>query len=100
MIKLNPAENQVIVGPKDALARNIIHINNCNWLSENETDILVKFRSVMQPVPASIQRSNDNTAQIHLDTPQYGIAPGQAAVCYINDRVLGGGWITGTSQTC
>ncbi|HEV3417955.1 MAG TPA: aminomethyltransferase beta-barrel domain-containing protein, partial [Pirellulales bacterium] len=31
--------------------------------------------------------------QVTLDEPQYGVAPGQAVVCYDGDRVLGGGWI-------
>lgn len=103
VITVDPKNNQVIVGPKEALARNVIHINNCNWLSgQMNTNtsgiepVLVKFRSVMKPVPANIEIGNDGQAQILLDTPQYGISPGQAAVCYKDDRVLGGGWITGS----
>lgn len=99
VIALNAEKNEVIVGPKAALARNVLDISQCNWLfdSSNTTpiDIEVKFRSVMKPTTAKLQ-VNDNGAEIHLDTPQYGIASGQAAVCYINDRVIGGGWITGT----
>ena len=33
------------------------------------------------------------TLQVRFDDPQFGVAPGQAAVCYDGDRVLGGGWI-------
>jgi len=98
VISVNPKTNQVIVGPKEALARNVIEINNCNWLSNNHDDVMVKFRSVMRPVPARIHANDDGTAKIELETPQYGIAPGQAAVCYDNDRVLGGGWIVRTSN--
>jgi len=47
--------------------------------------------------PATLYQTGNHTAEIHLDAPQYGIAPGQAAVCYHADksmaRVLGGGWI-------
>ena len=131
VIRLDAAKNQVIVGPKESLARNVIHIEDCNWLfptdvipsahilrdeesqalnagdpaaavqdDEARKDIacLVKFRSVMQPIPARVLGGANGAAEIHLNTPQYGIAPGQAAVCYIDDRVLGGGWITGTGQ--
>ncbi len=100
VIELRPDDNEVIVGPKEALARNILHLSDCNWLIEENTDkpikIDLKFRSVMQPTTATLYINSDNT-RIHLGSPHYGIAAGQAAVCYINDRVIGGGWITGTS---
>jgi tRNA-specific 2-thiouridylase len=102
VIEVKPSTNEVIVGPKDALARNVIHINDCNWLKDipNEgLDIDLKFRSVMKPIPAFIKGGANGAAEIQIPTPQYGIAPGQAAVCYINDRVLGGGWIIGTDNT-
>ncbi|MFP4097595.1 MAG: tRNA 2-thiouridine(34) synthase MnmA [Alphaproteobacteria bacterium] len=104
VIALNPDNNQVIVGPKESLARDIIDIKDCNWLydtqeeAKNGLDIMLKYRSVMKPVPAKLFTKDNKTAQIHLSTPQYGIAMGQAAVCYINDRMIGGGWITATKQ--
>lgn len=99
VIRINSDKNEVIVGPKAALARNVIHIDNCNWLENIPTDGLpvnLKFRSVMRPVPAKIMGSANGSAEIHLQDAQYGISPGQAAVCYNDDRVLGGGWITRT----
>lgn len=59
--------------------------------------IMLKFRSVMQPAPATLHQDG-NTIRIHLPQPQYGISPGQAAVFYDDTRVLGGGWITGTDR--
>ncbi|NCO04175.1 MAG: tRNA 2-thiouridine(34) synthase MnmA [Alphaproteobacteria bacterium] len=100
VVKVDPIANQVIVGPKEALARDIITINQCNWLIEiphDGLDVMVKLRSVSKPSPARLHNNADGTAQIHLQNPQYGIAPGQAGVCYgvddMDDRVLGGGWI-------
>lgn len=96
VVKVDPKENQVIVGPKEALARNIITINDCNWLEEipqSGLDIDVKLRSVSKAAPAKLFIKDGGNAEIHLNTPQYGIAPGQAAACYINNRVIGGGWI-------
>ncbi|MCK5384365.1 MAG: tRNA 2-thiouridine(34) synthase MnmA [Alphaproteobacteria bacterium] len=103
VIALKPETDEIIVGPKEALARDVLYINECNWLYETsakETEVMVKLRSVMKPVPAGLLLSDENsdTAEIHLQTPQYGIAAGQAAVCYINDRMIGGGWIIGTSH--
>lgn len=125
VVRIDPAKGQVIVGPKEALARDIITIEDCNWLltssvilSDSEgssgqqpdpsaqapqddsfsTPISVKFRSIMPPVPGKLVIKADKTTEIHLDSPQYGISPGQAAVCYDGDRVLGGGWITKTDN--
>ncbi len=100
VVSINAQKNEITVGPKEALARNVLHISDCNWLlSEKHTKkpIYVKFRSVMQPTPATLHLEG-TTAQIHLDNPHYGISAGQAAVCYEGDRVIGGGWITGTSN--
>lgn len=100
VIRIDAASNQVIVGPKEALAKNVIYLKECNWLApdvpEEGLPVDLKFRSVMQPIPARVfKRSAGSEAEIHLDTPQYGISPGQAAVFYKDkSRVMGGGWIT------
>ncbi|MBX2833650.1 MAG: tRNA 2-thiouridine(34) synthase MnmA [Micavibrio sp.] len=100
VISVEANTNRVIVGPKEALARNVIMIDQCNWLAnelpKDGLPVSLKFRSVMKPIPAKLIAGNDNRAELHLDAPQFGIAPGQAAVCYVEDRVIGGGWITGT----
>jgi tRNA-specific 2-thiouridylase len=99
VIRLEPAQNQVIVGPKEALARNVIFVDQANWLGgdipESGLPINLKFRSIMKPIPAQLHQKQGRT-EVHLPTPQYGISPGQAAVFYDDNRVLGGGWITGT----
>lgn len=127
VIALDAAKNQVVVGPKEALARNVIYLKGCNWLfsspvilsasegsqltaqdpsvamlsqddkNTNGIPVMVKFRSVMKPIPATLIPANDGAA-IHLKDPQYGISAGQAAVCYDGERLLGGGWIVGTSS--
>lgn len=101
VVELDPEKNQVLVGPKEALARDIIYIKECNWLAPDagraDLPISVKFRSVMQPVDALLVRQENNRAEIHLKEPQYGVAAGQAAVCYDEERLIGGGWITGSA---
>ena len=102
VVRIDPADNRVVVGPKEALARDIIIIHDCNWLGDipaDGIDIDVKLRSVSRPAPARLVKTGDSSAELHLPDPQYGIAPGQAAVCYDGTRVLGGGWITGSKNS-
>ncbi len=98
VVRIDPAANEVVVGPKEALARDVIKAQQCNWLVDDVPQdglpVQLKFRSVMQPIPARIFGNQNGMVDIHLDTPQYGISPGQAAVFYSDTgRVLGGGWI-------
>jgi tRNA-specific 2-thiouridylase len=53
----------------------------------------VKIRYLARPASATVDTIGDDRLRIVLDEPQYGVAPGQAAVCYDGDHVLGGGWI-------
>jgi tRNA-specific 2-thiouridylase len=109
VVRLNPSENQVIVGPKEALARDTVYIHDTNWLANYKNDepvkVQVKLRSVSKPFPARLTLQKDGSAIIKLETPQYGIAAGQAAVCYSidddgkGDYVLGGGWIYDTAHS-
>ncbi len=96
VVRLDAAKNQVIVGPKSALARDTVQVREMNWLGDialGETkDVTVKLRSTTAPQPAKVERTKDG-AVITLGTPQFGISAGQAAVFYDGSRVLGGGWI-------
>ena len=101
VVRIDAAKNQVVVGPKESLARDVIHIADCNWLlSDNDPEEIavdLKFRSVMKPVSGTLIRNETGrNATLHLHHSQYGISPGQAAVCYVDDRLIGGGWITHT----
>lgn len=105
VLTIDPATNRVIVGPKEALAKNKLLVKECNWLiseiprfGDSKIPFTIKFRSSMKPVPARITRKEGGAAEIFLETPQYGISPGQAAVFYAGNRVLGGGWIAGTGN--
>ncbi len=99
VVALDAASRQVIVGPKTALARDILYLRDCNWLDNADSrTVELKFRSMMTPATALLKRTGPDTAELHLDAPQYGIAAGQAAVCYDSGRVLGGGWIAKTGN--
>ncbi len=89
---LRPDKNQVIVGSYKSLARNTIYLKECNWLTDIPKDGLnadVKLRSAQSPIPAKIFKD-----KIILKQADFGIAAGQACVCYIENRMIGGGWIT------
>ncbi len=101
VISLNAQENQVIVGAKENLARNILILSDCNWLfdikGDMAVDVTVKFRSTMKVVAAKLYITSQR-AEIHFTDPHYGISSGQAAACYINQRLIGGGWIVGAKH--
>lgn len=93
VVEIDPQAARVIVGPKEALARTTLIVRDGNWLDVPEGPVALKFRSTMAPVPALLARDPDGTVRMRLEAPHYGIAPGQAAVCYRGERLIGGGWI-------
>ncbi|MCE9508161.1 MAG: tRNA 2-thiouridine(34) synthase MnmA [Alphaproteobacteria bacterium] len=95
VVGLRPDKNQVVVGPYEALARDTVYIKECNWLAEIPAaglEVEVKLRSAQPPIPATLFGD-----KVVLKQPAFGIAAGQACVCYIGSRVIGGGWITAAS---
>jgi tRNA-specific 2-thiouridylase len=92
VVRLEPESNRVVAGPKSALAVRSAMLSGINWLGEDQSDgLTVKVRSMARPAPV---RFEDEA--VHFDEPEFGVAPGQAAVLYDGDRVLGGGWIEET----
>ncbi len=99
VVAVDAESAKVLVGPKEALARDVVRLKSCNWLdhsSDAPICVEVKLRSMTRAVTATLTRHEDGSATLMLDTPQYGISPGQAAVCYKDQRVIGGGWIIST----
>lgn len=99
VIRLDPENRRVIVGPKEALAQNAIWVKDVNWLTnpadfENGLQMDIKIRSTHHGIKAHIFKKGPRLAQVLFDEPEYGISAGQACVFYQGDRVLGGGWIT------
>jgi len=98
VVRLEPEARRVIVGPKAALARDRVILRDLNWLEAGDIApegrrVEVKLRSASAPARATLYGRADGGAEVVLDEPQFGISPGQAAVCYDGSRVLGGGWI-------
>jgi tRNA-uridine 2-sulfurtransferase len=94
VLRLDPETRQVIVGPKRALAVRAARIEGINWLGGDFAGpVTAKVRSLAKPVPARLEGD-----RVVFETPEYGVAPGQAAVLYAGERVLGGGWIAETER--
>lgn len=92
VIRIDPTTQRVIVGPRAALAVQAARIIDANWLTAiGSRPVMAKVRSMSRPVAARLDGE-----WLRFDVPEYGVAPGQAAVLYDGDRVLGGGWIEET----
>ncbi|WP_324751265.1 tRNA 2-thiouridine(34) synthase MnmA [Sphingomonas sp. LY54] len=92
VVRIEPESRRVVVGPKRALAVSAACLADINWIGEGQREgLTAKVRSLAKPAPVRF----DGEA-IHFLQPEYGVAPGQAAVLYDGDRVLGGGWIEAT----
>lgn len=93
VVRLEPERQAVIVGPREALAISRARITDPNWLGNVEgRSIMAKVRSLAKPTPAVMQGE-----WLVFDEPAYGVSPGQAAVLYDGEQVLGGGWIEETA---
>jgi tRNA-uridine 2-sulfurtransferase len=67
-------------------------LSGLNWIGEDQRHgLTAKVRSMARPAPARVEEG-----VLRFDTPEFGVAPGQAAVIYHGDRLLGGGWIERT----
>ena len=94
VIRLDPENQAVVVGPRRALAVSAARIVEPNWLAAVQgRQVMAKVRSLARPVPATMDGD-----WLHFALDDYGVAPGQAAVLYDGDRVLGGGWIEETAS--
>ncbi|WP_019516292.1 tRNA 2-thiouridine(34) synthase MnmA [Sphingomonas sp. Mn802worker] len=91
VVRVEPEAQRVVVGPRRALAVNAARLEDMNVLVPLTSALTAKVRSMAKPVPARMLGD-----RLVFDAPEYGVAPGQAAVLYDGDRVLGGGWIAET----
>jgi tRNA-specific 2-thiouridylase len=103
VLAIHPETNRIVAGPKRALARDLVHVRELNWLDgaapEAGREVAVKLRSAMPAQPATVADVDAGGLTLQLAEPQYGVSPGQAAVCYDRTRVLGGGWIDSAELT-
>ena len=103
VVDINVQDNEVIVGPKEALNVDEILLKEMNWVNNSfpsDKKILVKLRNTGNLITAEMKKMNDRVI-LYPSKPVEGVSPGQAAVIYdANDEnnVLGGGWIVSTAS--
>src|SRR5438477_634277 len=100
VVDLDPETNRVVVGDADDLVADEFEIDRVNWHVVEKIgdpgssfEATVKIRYNHPGTPATIILLEDNRARVCLHEPQRAVTPGQAAVIYNDDVVLGGGWI-------
>jgi tRNA-specific 2-thiouridylase len=96
VLKIDKRKNSVYLGEKKNLKKLIVHLRDINWLdnSFNKSNIRcsAKIRST-QKETSGVLKINENGAYFTFDKEISMTSPGQACVFYLNDQVLGGGWI-------
>ena len=98
VIRIEPETKRVVLGDADDLLAGGLHADQANWLidlPDLPESVSVQFRYNGKPHPARVAIDpNDPTRfDVAFENPQSAISPGQAAVVYDGERVLGGGWI-------
>lgn len=98
VVDLEPENNRVVVGDDYALERQEFVAERCNWIPfdspEGPLEAMVKIRYNHPGTPAILYPEQEGTVRVRLRAAQRAVTPGQAAVFYQDDLVVGGGWIT------
>lgn len=97
VLSIDAASNKVTVGPEQELHTNVGFVERLNWISveslEQPMRVTAKIRHRHEPAHATITAIAPDRVRIEFDDPQRAITPGQAAVFFQNDVVVGGGWL-------
>jgi tRNA-specific 2-thiouridylase len=97
VLEMDRTRNAVVVGPDEALRRQELELHSMSYVAgeppAGELPVAAKIRSMGVETPAVLVPLGDNTARLVFDTPVRAIAPGQGAVAYLGDVVVGGGII-------
>ena len=107
VVRIEPETRRVVVGPREALLTRSLTLKETNWLGDEASleaadgrAVLARVRSTREPAAARIAMF-DGVPGVVFDQPEEGVAPGQACVLYDpatgGSRVLGGGFIAGTT---
>jgi len=96
VVDIDPETSRVIVGDEEDLVREEFEVDRVNWIHgepDGPLPVTVKIRYAHAGAEARVEPLSGGRARIALDVPQRAVTPGQAAVFYSGDTVVGGGWI-------
>ena len=96
VVRIDPKTNTIYIGPRELALMKEFRVSDINWLISTSKDDIrasVKVRSTMRDEPASVHVTGDGSVRVQYDEPQWAPAPGQSAVFYDGDTVVGGGTI-------
>ena len=97
VVALDPVRNSVVVGKKEDLYQRELSVGEVNWISGREPDLQHEFSTRIRyrhkGAPAWIMESENNVHTVRFNEPQLAVTPGQFAVFYNDDEVIGGGEI-------
>ncbi|WP_417747121.1 tRNA 2-thiouridine(34) synthase MnmA [Rosistilla oblonga] len=102
VVRIEPDTHRVVIGQKADLARDGLIAHEANWLIDPPAETFscsVQIRYNSPPQAAQVTPQGTDRFDVLFDEPVDGVAPGQAAVIYDGDRVLGGGWIHSSTST-
>ncbi len=98
VLKLVPADQQVVVGSKEELGGRWLDAKGVNWIAGVPPDgparLTARIRHRHADAAATVTSTGDGLAHVEFDEPQTAITPGQAVVFYAGEEVVGGGWIS------
>lgn len=96
VVAIRPETREVVVGPHDALLADTVEVGEPSWLGHPPAlgaPVSVQVRHRAREVAARVDHLDEQRVELALDIPQAGVTPGQSAVIFDGDRVLGGGRI-------
>src|SRR6266545_2174468 len=97
VVRVDAKNNRVVVGSSDDLLRREMTVERVNWIAFVELTepirVAVKIRSRAEEAQATVSKRDDGSMVVTFDEAQRAVTPGQAAVFYDDDVVVGGGWI-------
>jgi tRNA-specific 2-thiouridylase len=101
VVETDVTTNRVVIGPAELLARRSLDADRVSWVAgappdDGPFEASVRVRSHGDDVPAVITPRGDAAIEVSFRSPQRALAPGQSAVIYRGDEVLGGGRIVAT----
>lgn len=98
VVALDREKNRLVVGDDEELLQSVCDVRDVNWVSiarpHCPVEAMVKLRHRHTPAQATVEPTGGKTAHVTFREPQRAITPGQAAVFYSGDLVLGGGWLS------